>query len=342
MEKNYLEQKNESVQKKLEFSQGKNPFVYSSEKICKLQRLHIPYFDQLYERPEEINFVGISLPDIENVMEINTNGEKYPLDQAICVYNKNFSDYLLKQFKEALLHAVEVFKAHIICINELGMPLNESGEVRDAAIDFARGVANDYKCLIVAGSNHSKESFLNTGYIFYPGLDAKNLDYRKFYKNISATGVGEKLFTPSVRKIYFTNAFGIGIAFLICLEIADFSSACSIARQNGLIDFLVVPTYLEEFGTMDKVAKTISKAIGGIFLSNCHNHSDFPDSRMYLHGRPHKDNLTDYKQKIIDEKTVVILRKVDMKEFKATKSEWSVNMPDSLKFLFGPQLCEIG
>jgi len=341
LEEDYLNEKNEEIKKKLvrPFNGGKNPFIYSSSKVCKLQKIVIPELEHQYL--EKLNFISVSLPSIGKEIIPEHNKKEHPYEQSIGTYSKEFSDSLLDKFKRSLDYAVNEFSGHIICINELGMPINEEGEVRDSAINYARKTANENNCLIIAGSNHSKSSFLNIGYIFYPGNDSKNKDYREFYKNISAVGVGERLFTPSERRIYYTKAFGIGISFLICLEIADFSSSCTIAKRNEAIDFLVVPTYLEDFGTIDKVSKSLSEALGGVLLSNCHNHNDYPDSRMYLHGLSHKDD-NNYKEKIIDNDTVIISRTVDIKKFRTNKTKSSIKLPEDLKFLFGPEMCEIG
>ncbi|MFY0602939.1 MAG: hypothetical protein JXQ93_03250 [Flavobacteriaceae bacterium] len=341
MKEKYIANKNKEIKKKLEkpFKGGKNPFVYSSSKVSKLKRIVIPSLEGLYL--DKLNFVSISLPKI-HPMTFQKNEEEYPHEKIICMYDRDFSDMLLDQFKKSLDCAINDFKANIICINELGMPINKKGEVREDAILYARKMANENNCLIIAGSNHSSKTYLNIGYIFFPGVDLLGNDYRKFYKNISAVGVGEKLFTPSERIIYYTKAFGIGISFLICLEIADFSSSCTIVRRNESIDFLIVPTYLTDFGTMDKVSKSLSTALGGVLLSNCHNHKDLPDSRMYLHGNLHKDNQKEYTLKVIDDKTTVILRTVDMKKFGINKTKMALNLPEDLQFLFGPEMCEIG
>ena len=239
--------------------------------------------------PEYINIVSISLPEIpeEQTVYITTTEKNYPHEHRILGYKTQFKKLLHREFRETLNYAVQEFKADVICINELGMPLNKNGVADQKAINFARKIANENDCLIVAGTNHTKNGFLNVGYVFYPGLDRDGNDYKCFYKHISAVQVNERLFTPSERIIPYTRAFGLGFSFLICLEIADFSSTATIVKMKDIIDFLIVPSYLEDYGTMAKVAKKISEPLGGVLLNNCFLNEDQAKSILYLNGEVH-------------------------------------------------------
>ena len=268
--KGYIKTQNKASQKKLENpTLGINPFVKSSSKVCKLLRIDTPLSD---ETPETINIVSVSLPPIpKGEIRPKNNSKDFPHEHIIYQYSKEFSISLFDQFKKSLVYATEELKANVIVINELGMPLNIKGTVRKEAIKFAKKIANKHNCLIIAGSNHSKDNYLNVGYIFFPGIDKRSeKDHIEFYKNISAfqTAHPEKIFTPSERIIYFTQAFGLGFSFLICLEVADFSSTSSIVDNKKFVDVLIVPTYLENYGTMGKVSKKLSEALGGVLLTN--------------------------------------------------------------------------
>lgn len=243
---NYIETKKTKFFEDLEEEDKKftNPFSYGSEKIHLRERIFI---DELAEPKRIVKIATISLPPVEESNKIfakSASGSRleYPLNRTIYKYSEKYSNLLFEQFKKGIRQAAKTFQADIICINELGMPLNEKGEAREDAIKFAKEIAEIYKCLIVAGTNHSSKTYLNTGYLFYPGKDEKNNPFRKFYKHISAhyTSPEEIIFTPSQRRIFYANVFGVNVAFLICLELADFSCASAVVKSRQEIDLLIV------------------------------------------------------------------------------------------------------
>lgn len=313
-----------------------NPYIEGSQKVVKLK----PFKTELENiKLKKLNLVSISLPYIaKKDIVYKENGKGYPLNHKIVQYKKDYKKELLEQFKKSILYAVEEYNANVICINELGMPTNNGGTGHNTAIRFAKKIANEYKCLIVAGSNHSTNGFFNVGYIFYPGLNEKDEPYKHYLKNIGAFQIGEKLFTPSDRIIPYTKAFGLGFSFMICLELADFSSSSTIVHSKENTDLLLVPTYLSTWGPMEKVAKKLSEACGGVLLNNCYQHYDLPSSRLYLNGdlpSMSGDDLEHREDHTIDKVTKIVLRKINLKKFIKKKTEKTSNLSDELCFLFG-------
>lgn len=312
---------------------GTNPFIEGANKICQIKEFKT---DLRYEKPHKgiLNVVSISLPSLKDAVA-HENREAFPFKHRIYTYSPDYKSWLFDEFKRSLTFAVEKYNAHVICVNELGMPVNNRGIVDSKAINFAKQLADKHNCLIIAGSNHSRDKYTNVGYIFYPGTDDSNEKYKMFYKNVSAfqTPEPELLFTPSERVVHFTKAFGVGFSFLICLEIADFSSAAAIVSNTDNIDFLIVPAYLNTYGPMEKTALKISHALGGVLLNNCYMSKDLPISRLYLNGKIF-GNDTNRKENPRSEPTRIVLRKVNVTEFLNTKDDNKFHMPDELKYLF--------
>jgi len=311
-----------------------SPFCRSSEKICAVDPFHTPL---AYKKVDQLNLVSISLPVIplEKFKECTNHLDENPLQLKVFTYDKATCLLLSDHFEKAITKAINEYDAHIICINELGMPLNEEGKVRQESIDFAKKMAQDNDCLIIAGSNHNSDSFLNSGYCFYPNDDKVIEEYKIFYKNISAVQENERIFIPPKRLIPYTRAFGIGISFIICLELVDFSSVSRIAQHRNSIDLLMVPTYLQDYGTMAKVAKNLSQAVGGVLLNNYYDNSrsDPPISRFYNHGIEEKNKARI--DSFIDSQTKITCRKLDLRQFNIEKIDNGLNMSHEIKYLYG-------
>ncbi|WP_299111461.1 hypothetical protein [uncultured Winogradskyella sp.] len=313
---------------------GQNPYIKASEEVVKL----VPFKTDLSKvTVENLNLVSISLPYIESEdFDLKSNDLDYPLNHVIVKYSNSYRKNLLKQFKKALLYAVEKYKANVICINELGMPTNINGIENKNAINFAKKIANEHNCLIIAGSNHTTEGYFNVGYVFYPGLDNDGNTHRAFLKNIGAFQIGEKLFTPSERLIFHTKAFGLGFSFMICLEIADFSSSSTIVHNKENTDILIVPTYLTSYGPIAKVAKTLSEACGGVLLNNCYKSNDVPYSILYENGKlPSSRNSKMRKEVVLDDNTKIVLRRINVEDFVNRKEYKIENLSKETRFLFG-------
>lgn len=329
--------------KKSFLSKCKNPYSYSFTKICELKKFQS---NLEFEERKDINIVSISLPPIpiEEFIPIvpesrigaeHLSENENPLSLKVFGYRKEISEQQLSLFKESIKFAVEEYDADIICLNELGMPLNGKGEPRKKALRFAKKVANSYKCLIVAGSSHSKSKYVNSGFCFYPTINESEKGYIEFYKNISATQESEKIYTPPKRIIFRTKAFNIGISFMICLELVDYSSSAQIAKNHEFIDLLIVPTYLADYGIMYKVAQSVSNAMGGVLLINHFDNSrrDPPVSRFYLCGKEYEKTMEN--SKLISNKVQLIKRTINVSEFNKMKQKSVNNIDDNIRCLYG-------
>ncbi len=296
-----------------------NPFSYTANKISTIIEIKTSLKDK---KKSTVNLVSISLPKLKSQLVRNVNKLPFPEDLEVYFYDASACAILLEQFKKALTFAVNKYKANIICINELGMPQNPDGTENEEAIKYAKNIANENECLIIAGSMHCKDSYLNRGYIFFPGPEeSSSVDYIKYYKHISAVEENEKIYIPSQRIIYYTKAFGLGIAALICLEIVDYSSVVQLVQRKDKIDLLLVPTYLQEYQGMGKVARNISNPLGGVLLNNCYEPGEEPN-KLFVHGeaKPEKQ------RKIIDSTTLVTLRQINVKQFLDDKNTRTLEM----------------
>lgn len=313
-----------------------NPHGLSSAKVCKLQNIETKLGASEY-RKDTVHLVSISLPAIpRDARKPKGNGENFPLEHKVMSYTRTFSDALFNEYKECLDIAVNELKADIICINELGMPLRADGRVRTEARVYAKKIADKHNCLIIGGSNHDVTNYLNIGYLIYPGRDLHHgKEFLEFYKNISAVQVSERIFTPSDRIILTTSAFGLGISFVICLELVDYATSALIAAKRETVDLLIVPTYVgAEFGIMAKVAQGLSQVIGGVLLTNCYSNRDNPSSKLILNGNEFIRADEDKECYSSSIRSKVVLRRIDVRKLKSNKVESNKNLPDELKCLY--------
>ncbi len=284
-----------------------------------------------------VHVVSISLPSVPKAERKPKNNNKaIPFEHNVLSYTKTFSDSLFAEYKECLDIAVNDLKANIICINELGMPLRGDGQARAEARTYAKKIADKHDCLIIGGSHHDTTNYLNIGYLIYPGQDLdEGKGYLEFYKNISAVQVSEKIFTPSDRVILTTSAFGLGISFVICLELVDYATAALIAARRQTVDLLLVPTYVgAEFGVMGTVAQYLSQVIGGVLLTNCFSHKDNPSSKLFLNGEEFVRKSKDKELYSHSSKSRVVLRRINVKDLEKNKIESNKNLPPELKCLY--------
>jgi hypothetical protein len=346
-EKDYIVQQTEKIYKKITTEKSGssiNPFTFTLRNVCQLKKINT---ELATLRPTNgiLKFAAISLPKIpSNKLDFITNDEEYPKDLSVIHYGKETRKTLLKNYTECLSKAIDL-KANIICINELGMPTNKSGLVNNNVIKFTKGIAQRNKCLIFSGTNHCTKSFLNKGYLFYPGNDKptdprdKEQPYRTFYKHVSAFRLKEpeKIYTPASRIIYNTQAFGIGISFLICLELSDFSFAAKIVNNHELINFLIVPTYVnDEFGSLVRCGENVSYAMGGaVALTNCHHEEGGRLNRVYINGK----NISEIKPKTFKDypigDSLLTIYSIDVEKMKNDKISNSIKLEPSIQALYG-------
>ncbi len=155
---------------------------------------------------------------------------------------------------------MEELGAKIVCFNELSFPSWNQEPVKKA-MDLTRKLATEHRCLIVAGSTHDRRTLYNTSHLFFPGCDPNGLAY---HKQISATSIGELVSVPAKRQTICTRVFGLNVAVLICLDLADFSAVASVVKLAERVDVLLVPCYSEWMDSLNRVAKSASAALQGI------------------------------------------------------------------------------
>ncbi len=330
---NRLNASYERITVKLGRREWSNPYGQSSAKVGKLLTIRTKLDGEAF-RKDSLRIASVSLPKLPVSHDtVLWNEKNFPFRHDIVAYSNPLCDSLLSEYKECLDIAAKKFKADIICINELGMPMSVEGTVRKDALDYAKSIAEAHNCLIVGGSNHDRENYMNTGYLIYPGIDEEyERPYIEFYKNISAVQVGERIFTPSDRIILSTNAFGLGIAVVICLEMVDYATSALLVAKRDTVSLLLVPTYVVgEFGVMEKVAKCLSQVIGGVLLTNCFAHKHRTSSELIINGKEYERGSERFSA---SEHSRVLLRTIDVKSLRNGKVEAHKHLPEELKCLY--------
>lgn len=161
--------------------------------------------------------------------------------------------------------------ADVLCFHELAFPTWGNRPLGQAA-KVAGELAEEHKAVIVGGTQHDLLTFNNTGFLFYPNAEKPRTH---FHKQVSASSasVGERISISPQRSTLVFEAFGLKIAILVCLDIADFSAAAAVVKYAERIDVLLVPCYTEEFGPLEKIARAVSEAMPGIVALVNHQRS---------------------------------------------------------------------
>lgn len=321
-----------------ELGNCRNPYYEGAKKICQLAYLETELSNIFLD---EITVCNISLSGInEGDGTYAVNELEFPLQNKVIKYTKEKYIKLLDQFKRSITYAANEMNAKIICVNEMGMPFNTNGVVSKEAIRFAKGIAEEKECLIIAGSNHNVKNFTNSGYVFFPKkgkvalLNDKELDYLEFYKNISAFKVDEQVASPPSRIVYYTEAFGLGISFVICLEIVDYSTSAQIASKHQTVDMVLVPSYVkEQFGPMHKVAKRLSSVIGYVSLNNQYSGKGEAKSRVFRLGSIVSDDNLLIKK--LDCGSILSSWTIERRNLRVDKNESRSKLSKELSCLFG-------
>lgn len=268
-----------------------NPFCKNYNKISQSKYINLSELDMVaFPDMEELNVVLISLPsiDLKNHKEIHATKDNKSIrgfskeitQRKLCKYSIKFGEYLFECYQTAVNYAINELKANIVCINELGLPINKTGNSAcKEAIDFSKKMAQENNCVIIAGSVHDPRSHLNTTYIFCP---RKVMQY---YKQVSATTEGEFITVPPERETLTISVFGISISILLCLDLADYSSVVSAIRgQDYSPHLLFVPSYSKFYESLERLSTTISGALsGGVALTNFF-HANKPSHFLHMYG----------------------------------------------------------
>jgi predicted amidohydrolase len=279
-----------------------NPFSWMVEHVSGVRRL-----DDLRERndlqPLTVNFVLVSMPDFvepleKKLVEVSslTAGSVAPQGVAQDAYTRLLIRFRPDEAKSHLdifsasLDAALQLKPHVICFNELALPSQEM-EPLDEVRELVWQKSQEHNVLIVAGSAHDWRTRFNTAYLFRPGGPKQG---QAIHKIVTAYKVKEFVSVPSPRLVAVVRHAGLAIAVMICLDIADYSSAASVVKVSESVDVVLVLCYTPKFDDMASIAKVTSKALPGIVAMV---NADRPDTSarncvIARFGRQQKANQT--------------------------------------------------
>lgn len=218
---------------------------------------------------------------------------------------------LLAAYKSALTFAVKKYEAHVVCVSELGLP-QQAIRPLAAAQDFTRDLSAAHDVLIIGGTSHDRRTLYNTGYLYHPNDDN---DWT-FHKSISATGMGERIASPSLRRVLTVKTLGLRIAVMICLDVADYATLASVIRVRDKVDMVLVPCYTFKFDKMLEVAKTASKALRGIVAMV---NARIPNS--YCHIARFGEDEEPVRHQMLNSGAVVSLFNINYKQFERERDQ---------------------
>ncbi len=325
-----------------------NPFSFTQHHVSSSQYIEIQSLPK--KGNNKVTIALISLPRLKIKLKKYQTVESNKLrnvdnaiDRELVSYTKKQSNELLSAFKQSIKYAITKYHANILCINELGLPLNVSSKknrVWQIAIDYAKQMAEDNTCLIFAGSAHDHATYLNTAHMFYPGCDKYGVSY---HKQVSAHHEHELISVSPKRKSIHTIAFGLKIGFLTCLDIADYSAVTPLVKLDHKLDILLVPTYTTFVDTLIKAAHIICQAICGYvgFINYNFKNSDNLPSRLFRFGRVSSQRA--YKSYEHPNSLFCIkIHQINTNDLRKLKTRHAGNINDKIKWLFGfPQLKKV-
>jgi predicted amidohydrolase len=216
-----------------------------------------------------VKFALVSMPTFEyetrEFTSLRTKTAPRGIDPAAYVrrlvgVTAHASDAMLETFESALRFALVDCGANVVCVSELGFPTRNMLPMRQAQ-HVARSLSEQHQALIIAGSAHDARTLYNTGYVFHPAGPKTGW---AFHKSISAISMNEHINSPAQRRILTVNTFGLRIATMICLDVADYAAFASLMRVADRVDVVLVPCYTKKFEKMADVAKVASKALPGV------------------------------------------------------------------------------
>lgn len=338
------------LERQVENSRYKNPFVELADRIARPTYFPVT---SLQATKETVRIALVSLPQLplDNASDVQitdhsilTESVGDGIDHKACLrrlvrFSSEFTAKLEGWYREALSFAVEEKGADIVCVNELGFPTSNRQQPLKRVINWTRRLAQVNNCFIVAGSCHDRRTLFNSGHIFFPGCPSHG---EIFHKQVSAISVEERISLPPERRAICTKVFGLDVATLICLDLADFSSVSAVVRAADKIDLLLVPCYSEWIEALERIARQASGAMSGIVaLANYRRVGQLG----YV--------FTKFGNSIVAAETVdvnadraegcVSLFDLNVPRFRSEKTErqLSLSADERLEWLFGPQTCQV-
>ena len=255
------------------FDQGEaNPFASFVDSLCDVVPVNAETLERRKKAPVRIALVSmpaLSKGDFKlrrfNLPRVPRGVDPEDCKRQLVALRGNLHKQWLDAYKEALTFAVDEFHADIICVSELGLPHRNALPMKEAQ-RFARDLSATRNVLIVAGTSHDHRTRYNTGYVYYPGGPEE-----AFHKTLSATGMEEYISSPAKRRVLRIEAFGLAIATMICLDIADYVTLASVVRVRDKVNMLLVPCYTKKWDKMLDMAKLASNALRGVVaMVNAH------------------------------------------------------------------------
>jgi predicted amidohydrolase len=309
---------------------GVNPFSNLAENLCEVQDLWVSHIPRP-ERPVRVALV--SMPPFEPqqyemkpfyIADPVPDGiRREDCERSLVALKGQVHKELLAAYKEALTFAVDEYRANIVCVSELGLPHHAIRPLA-AAQEFAQNLSVSKNVLIVAGTSHDRRTYYNTGYIYHPEGSWS------FHKSLSAAGMGELISAPAKRRVLSIKIFGLRIAVMVCLDIADYATLASVIRARERIDMVLVPCYTEKFDKMLDVAKVASRALRGIVaMVNAH----IPNSKCHFARFGTDENPLD--EQPFGSRAIVSLFEVDHEALQQERSRKHVRENSHIDWLFG-------
>jgi hypothetical protein len=318
-----------------------NPFSKTCDKIASARLVRIA---ELSSEKPEVHLALISLPPFDHLSvrlrehTIVQQGSKDEVDKdasrrLLVDHSQRALKNLLEMYENSLRVSLEELKADIVCMNELSFPTRNQEPLKKA-VTLTRQLAKAHNCLIVAGSAHDRRTLYNTSYLFYPGCPPSGEPY---HKQVSATSVGELVSVPAKRRTICTRVFGLNIAVLICLDIADFSAVASVVKFQDRVDLLLVPCYSEYMDSLDRVAKATSAALCGVVaLVNYRP----PAPRAPCIVEEFGETRAVDRDRVLDSGGIIHSVFIKPPELLARKLKIKGNPDERMEWLFGPQNVE--
>lgn len=287
-----------------------NPFASLVENLCEVQGVDV----KPLPRPQQLRIALVSMPSLQlgancdfneyEIRDVPSRVDPEDCKRSLVKLRADYEQAFLDAHEEAVTYAVDKFRAHIVCVSELGLPHRNIRPIA-AAQKFAKDLSADRNVMIIAGTSHDHRTLYNTGYVYHPGGAGW-----AFHKTVSASSMGELISSPPVRRILTVKTLGLRIAVMICLDVADYATLASVIRVKQNVDMVLVPCYTFKWDKMLEVAKTASKALRGIVaMVNAH----IPNGECHI-ARFGADEEP-AKQKKFDSGAVVSLFRVNPKTF---------------------------
>lgn len=260
----------------------RNPFVRLQRRISRSSKLEVG--PSLSKKKRTVTLALVSMPDLlpdsagadrvdlvphwsalkKDLPAVDADACRRTLVGMPSGYSESYSAI----YTEALEAAAIDHRADIICFNELGFPTLDQRPRKDALAATRRFAEprheRDRGRFIVCGSFHDRRTLYNTGGLFFPGSPSP--EGTPFHKQVSALVVNERISLPPERVTPCATVFGLSVAVLICLDLADFSSVAPVVTAGDWIDLVLVPCYTEWTDKLEKIARDISRTMPGMVV----------------------------------------------------------------------------